>query len=169
MSTSRPALRRMAGKRKLEEALEESEQKTQEEKKEEKEDEIEWRRPGEEDSGEDVEVDEGSLEPKSTGAAWRRKKRRRDGVAAGWTNPYEKDLADAEKQWRQQQRRVAEDSNSMLNLENMYERKLMQLKVEDLFEHKELWEQQQRGEQLDMEKAMKKSRADFEHKYGKKS
>ena len=169
MSTSRPALRRMAGKRKLEEALEESEQKTQEEKKEEKEDEIEWRRPGEEDSGEDMGVDEGSLEPKSTGAAWRRKKRRRDGVAAGWTNPYEKDLADAEKQWRQQQRRVAEDSNSMLNLENMYERKLMQLKVEDLFEHKELWEQQQRGEQLDMEKAMKKSRADFEHKYGKKS
>ena len=28
----------------------------------------------------------------------------------------------------------------MLNLENMFERKLMQLKVEDLFEHKELWE-----------------------------
>ena len=35
----RPALRRMAGKRKLEEALEESEQKTQEEKKEVKEEE----------------------------------------------------------------------------------------------------------------------------------
>ena len=92
----------------------------------------------------------------STGAAWRREKRRRDGVAAGWTNPYKKDLANAEKQLRQQQRRGAELS-IIINA---------QLKVEVMFERKEIWEQQQRGEQLDLEKAQKKSIAYFEHKYG---
>ena len=41
-----------------------------------------------------------------------------------WTNPYKKDLADAEKQLRQQQRRGAEVSNiinAQLKVENMFE------------------------------------------------
>ena len=92
----------------------------------------------------------------STGAAPAKRKRIAEGEAAGRINPFKKQLVCAEKQLRQQKRRGGERDNLVF----------AQLKVQNMVERMEMWEQQQRGEQLDLEKAQKKSIAYFEHKYG---
>ena len=92
----------------------------------------------------------------STGAAPAKRKRIAEGEAAGRINPFKKQLVCAEKQLRQQKRRGGERDNLVF----------AQLKVQNMVERMEVWEQHRRGEECDLEKARTWSKEYFEEKFG---